>query len=249
VDVYRTQQFAELAGVTVRTLHHYDRIGLLKPAARSTAGYRLYSENDLRRLEQIVVLKFLGLPLKQIREALGKGPAGLLEVLRAQREALEQRRRHIGVAVHAIAEAQAAVESGANPDTRIFEIIRRVTEMDKNNEWVMQYYSPAARARLEERGKSWTPELQAQCEKDWAELIAEVKAVMHEDPASEKVQALAARWKELVERFTGGDPEITDGLRNLYSDRKNWQGDLESKIPFDSTVSCFMSRAMRVTSR
>jgi DNA-binding transcriptional MerR regulator len=249
LSVYQTQDFAELAGVTVRALHHYDRIGLLKPAARTAAGYRLYSESDLRRLEQIVVLKFLGLPLNQIKDALDSGPSALVEVLRAQREALEQRSRQIGIAVRAIAQAEATVESGTNADTHIFEIIRSVTEMDKNNEWIMQYYSPAARARIEERAKSWTPELQSQCEKDWAELIAEVKAAMNEDPASEKVQALAARWKQLVEGFTGGDPEITDGLRQLYSDRANWQGDLESKVPFDSSVSGFISRAMRVTSR
>lgn len=247
--MYLTQQFADLAGVTVRTLHHYDRIGLLKPAARTASGYRLYSEDDLRRLEQIVVLKFLGLSLQEIRTIVDNDSAGLLTLLRAQRQALEQRRRSIGIAVHAIAEAERTLESGVSVENQIFEIIRRVTEMDKSNEWMMQYYSPAARARIEERGKSWTPELQAQCERDWAELTAEIKASMNEDPASEKVQALAARWKTLVEAFTGGDREITAGLKKLYSDRANWQGDLDSKIPFDSTVSTFVSRAVAARKR
>src|SRR6476469_425938 len=124
LSVYQTQELAELAGVTVRTLHHYDRIGLLKPAARSAAGYRLYSESDLRRLEQIVILKFLGLPLKQVKDALDRGPTTLLDVLCAQREALEARSRQIRTAVRAIAQAEATVESGTNADTHIFEIIR-----------------------------------------------------------------------------------------------------------------------------
>ena len=64
--LYQAHEFAELAGVTIRTLHHYDRLGLLKPSRRTEAGYRLYSESDLVRLEQIIVLKFLGLPLKRI---------------------------------------------------------------------------------------------------------------------------------------------------------------------------------------
>ena len=64
--VYRIREFAALAGVTVRALHHYDRLGLLKPGGRSASGYRLYRDSDLARLEQIVVLKFLGLPLQQI---------------------------------------------------------------------------------------------------------------------------------------------------------------------------------------
>ena len=57
--LYQAHEFAGLAGVTIRTLHHYDRLGLLKPSRRTDAGYRLYNENDLVRLEQIIVLKFL----------------------------------------------------------------------------------------------------------------------------------------------------------------------------------------------
>ena len=64
-ELYHAREFAELAGVTVRALHHYDGLGLLRPR-RTQAGYRLYSLRDLQRLEQIVALKFLGIPLKQI---------------------------------------------------------------------------------------------------------------------------------------------------------------------------------------
>src|SRR6059036_742529 len=81
---YRAQEFAELAGVTVRTLHHYDRLGLLKPSYRSDAGYRLYSQSDLARLEQIVVLKFLGLRLKSIGRLLKSEPGSLREILQSQ---------------------------------------------------------------------------------------------------------------------------------------------------------------------
>ena len=64
--MFRVHEFAQLAGVTVKALHHYDRLGLLKPR-RADSGYRIYVERDLERLEQIVALKFLGLPLKQIK--------------------------------------------------------------------------------------------------------------------------------------------------------------------------------------
>jgi MerR family transcriptional regulator, thiopeptide resistance regulator len=69
---YQARDFAKLAGVTVRTLHHYDRLGLLKPRKRSSAGYRLYQPEDLERVEQIVALKFLGLPLAEIRRVRGR---------------------------------------------------------------------------------------------------------------------------------------------------------------------------------
>ena len=62
--MYLVQQFAKLAGVTVRTLHHYDRLGLLSPEHRSDSGYRLYTTQDMVRLERIMVLRYLGLPLR-----------------------------------------------------------------------------------------------------------------------------------------------------------------------------------------
>ncbi|MGB7730210.1 MAG: MerR family transcriptional regulator [Candidatus Acidiferrum sp.] len=81
-EVYRAKEFASLAGVTVRALHHYDRLGLLRPKQRSEAGYRLYGVRDFARLEQIVVLKFLGIPLKQIRGLL-EPDAKLADVLQS----------------------------------------------------------------------------------------------------------------------------------------------------------------------
>lgn len=66
--LYRASEFAALTGVTVRALHHYDRVGLLKPTGRSAAGYRLYGAGDFARLQQVLTLKFIGLPLRQIKE-------------------------------------------------------------------------------------------------------------------------------------------------------------------------------------
>src|SRR5215467_4364439 len=101
----RVQEFAALAGVTVRALHHYDRLGLLKPR-RNGAGYRLYATRDLERLEQIVALQFLGIPLKQIKAMLEKDPRGLPAALRMQRSVLEAKRRMLDLAIGAIRDAE-----------------------------------------------------------------------------------------------------------------------------------------------
>ena len=95
---YRAHEFAELAGVTVRTLHHYDRIGLLKPNRRTESGYRVYSDRDLARLEQIVVLKFLGLPLSDIRDLL-RDDTALSDILRRQQRVLAEKRRQLDRAI------------------------------------------------------------------------------------------------------------------------------------------------------
>src|SRR5579871_5156810 len=103
--MYRTQEFAALAGVTVRALHHYDRLGLLKPR-RTNSGYRLYCLKDLERLEQIVALKFLGISLKEIKTLLDRNPLALPDALRLQRRILEEKRQFLDRAIRAIAEAE-----------------------------------------------------------------------------------------------------------------------------------------------
>jgi DNA-binding transcriptional MerR regulator len=80
----RTQEFAQLSGVTARALRHYDRLGLLKPK-RTSAGYRAYSAGDVERLEQIVAFKFLGIPLKKIGLLITRTPRELARALDAQR--------------------------------------------------------------------------------------------------------------------------------------------------------------------
>ena len=77
--------------MTVRTLDHYDRLGLLKPSYRSNAGYRLYSQRDLAQLEQRVILKFLGLPLKSVGKLLKSEPGSLRDVLERQHKVLADR--------------------------------------------------------------------------------------------------------------------------------------------------------------
>jgi MerR family transcriptional regulator, thiopeptide resistance regulator len=241
--VYRTSEFAERAGVSVRTLHHYDRIGLLCPA-RSGGGYRLYRDSDLLRLEQIVVLKFLGLGLSKIQDLLAGEPAGLLPTLKKQRLALEEKRRRLDTAVLAIREAeQAAVDTG-HPGLHLLENVIKVIEMQNDMDWVNRYYSEEGKAKLEERKHLWSPELQARVEREWADLFRDVEAALDEDPAGEKAQALAARWTGLVGQFTGGDPEIAKGLRRLYADRPNWPSGAQERVPRDPRLWDFIGRAI-----
>lgn len=239
---YQAQQFAERAGVTVRTLHHYDRLGLLKPAGRTEAGYRLYTDRDFQRLEQIVVLKYLGLPLKQIKDLLDQRGRDLPGVLRFQRRILEERRNLLSIVVQALHEAERRLNSGEMPGWEMFKKIIEVIEMQNNTEWMMRYYNDEARAKVEDRKNLWSPELQDRVTKNWAALIRDVEAVLGEDPASAKVQALVERWQKLVEGFTGGDPQIQQGLNAMYADRANWPPEFPK--PFSDQVQAFMIKAM-----
>jgi DNA-binding transcriptional MerR regulator len=242
---YRVREFAELAGVTVRALHHYDRLGLLTPAHRSNAGYRLYTERDLGRLEQIVVLKFLGLPLRQIRTLLGR-EAALPAILRRQRRVLGEKRLHLDAAIDAIARAERLLDERKTPDWPLFVRIIKEIEMQSDTEWSKKYYSDAARAKIEEHRKQWSPELQAKVSLQWAELFADVEAALGDDPASPRAQALAARWRTLVEGFTGGDPEIQKGLNKMYADQANWPERQRQTWQIKPEVQAFITAAMRI---
>src|SRR3954469_2647573 len=100
---YRTREFAMLAGVTARALHHYDRLGLLTPR-RTRAGYRIYTARDLQSLEEIVALKFIGVPLREIGALRRADQATLTTALRAQRQTLERKRRLLDRTIRAIGE-------------------------------------------------------------------------------------------------------------------------------------------------
>jgi DNA-binding transcriptional MerR regulator len=246
------RQFAELAGITVRTLHHYDRLKLLQPA-RTGSGYRIYCVRDLERLEQIVALKFLGIPLKQIKPLLERDVGKLPGVLRKQRYALEEKRRRLDQAIDAIRDAETAIHS-RGADSAMLKKIIEVIEMQDNGEQLKQYYSDEAWQKLAERREKMTPEEKAAAERgaqDWAQLFKDVEALLasdsNPDPAGEKAQALAVRWKGLIHAFTGGDAGVSAGLKKAWADRPNWSPTLQrqSAMAGNPKVWEFMGKAMK----
>lgn len=242
--MFKVSEFAAQAGVTVRTLHHYDRLGLLRPGGRSSAGYRLYGERELARLQQITTLKFIGLPLQQIKDLLDRGDLDLAATLRLQRGLLAEKDRQIKRAIQAIDEAERAMKSSRLPDWAALKKIIEVMEMDNTMDWTKKYYTPKAQAKVEERKKLWTPELQARVSQDWQELVRDVEAAMAagEAPNGKKARALAARWTELVRGFTGGDPEIQKGVNKMWADRQSWPVSLPNY--FSDEVQVFMMKAL-----
>lgn len=238
--LFLAREFAERAGVTVRTLHHYDRLGLLKPSRYTEAGYRLYGEPDFARLQQIVLLKFIGLSLKEIKELLDSRELDLQMTLRLQRAAAEQKRRHLDTVIQAIERAEHAMASSDELDWETFKQIIEVINMQNDMEWVKKYYTEEQLAELAERG---TPEVLERGQRDWAALIKEVEAAVAAgvDPQSEKAQELAARWSTLIEAFTGGNPAILESLKNLYADKANWPSSFNK--PYSDEVGTFLSQA------
>src|SRR5436305_4885512 len=107
-------ELAELAGVTVRALHHYDELGLLRPSGRSESGYRLYSYGDLARLQEILIWRELGFSLSEVRSLLDDPAYDRLSALERQRELVGRELERLG----ALAVAVDAAIAGALNDTR-----------------------------------------------------------------------------------------------------------------------------------
>ncbi len=217
----------------------------MKPR-RTRAGYRLYGSRELERLEQLVALKFLGIPLKQIQKLLDRDRPALPDALRAQRKALDARRRMLDQAIAAIRNAESLLAEGRHPGPDVLHKIIEVLEMQDNMDWAAKYYGEEAREKVEARKQLWSPELQEKVTQQWHELFHDIEAALGEDPASRKAQALAARWNELVVGFIGGDHGIAEGLNRLYADQQNWPAAMQERMqPFlKKEVWEFIRRAM-----
>jgi MerR family transcriptional regulator, thiopeptide resistance regulator len=216
------QEFAQRAGVTVKALRHYDRLGLLQPR-RSGSGYRLYSESDYERLERIAALKFLGVPLKQIKAVLDRSGMTLSEALRRQREELEDKRRMLGSAVRAIQDAEQALASGRAAEAAAWQRIIEVIAMKNNIEAMKKYYSEEAWLKRKRHYEQWPS-------RDFENLFREISESFGEDPAGERAQALKTRWWKRLNDTVTGDPEVQAGALAAWNDREHWPAAMREKV-------------------
>jgi DNA-binding transcriptional MerR regulator len=200
---YKIAEFAVLAGVTSRALRHYERLGLLRPR-RSSAGYRLYVEQDLETLEEIVALSFIGVPLKEIAILRRRSRASLAERLHAQRQILETKRGTLTRAIAALSAAEAALKSGREVDVQLFRHIIEVMQMDANHEKTVTNYVEMLKAKMTHIS-ALSPEARAQLRHQWSALARDIKASASEDPAGPRAQALLTRWLALLQAMTGAD--------------------------------------------
>lgn len=209
---WKVGELARRTGLSVRTLHWYDQIGLLTPSFHTEAGHRLYTAADVERLQQIKSLRQLGFSLEEVRDCLDRSdfsPLSLIQTHLARlREQIELQRR-LCERLESIAARLRAAETVSAED--LMQTIEVMSMFEK-------YYTPEQLDWLKERKRQVGEERIRQVEAEWPKLIAEVRAEMDKgsDPASETVQALGRRWMGLVREFTGGNPEIEKAVQTMY---------------------------------
>lgn len=228
---YKVGEFADLTGVSIRTLHHYDQIALLRPSARSEAGYRLYTTHDLLRLQQILTLRYLGFSLASIREILGRPDFDLAASMRIQGEVIRERisaLERIGQALRELLDHHQCTDAWDwTLVTRASMAVRE--ELEQKGDKMSEYYAREDLAtRMQEVGKDIPVEEVRSVEQEWVTLLAEVRANRALDPTSAPAHALADRWNALTERTMRGfqsDPKIGATIAENY--RRNAYADVE----------------------
>lgn len=181
-------ELAELAGVTVRTLHHYDEIGLLAPSQRSDAGYRLYDRSDLKRLQQILFWRALGTPLAQIQAVLDDPAYDAVEVLERQRSVLSAQLQDVTAMLKAVDAALDEAQGGNTvEDHAMFEAF-------DNSEYAAEaeerWGDTDAWKQSQERTKSWTDEDKARIAREGVEFAKRLAAAMTSGVSPASTQAI-----------------------------------------------------------
>jgi DNA-binding transcriptional MerR regulator len=213
-------ELAGATGLTVRTLHHWDEIGLLRPSRRTPAGHRLYADQDLARLQQVTSLRQLGFTLEQIRDLLDRRELPAREVIQLHLDTLrEQIRQQTALQARLEAIAARLDRSETVSAGELILTIEATTMYEK-------YFTAEQREQLKARHAAIGEAEIASVEAEWPRLMGQVQAEMDQgtDPADPRVQALAARWMELVRGFTGGDPALEASTRNLWQQESSVQG-------------------------
>ena len=210
-------EVAELAGVTVRTLHHYDELGLLSPSERSEAGYRLYSYDDLARLQEILIWRQLGFPLAEIVSLLDDPDHDRLGALERQQELVSREIDRLGALAAAVDATLQADRNGTRlKEASMFEgFDPREYEDEARERWGhTDAYRESAR-RTQAYGAA-----------EWSEIGAESDAILRElievmragEPANgPAARALAERHREHISRwFYPCSPRMHRGLGEMY---------------------------------
>jgi len=217
---WKVGDLAKQTGLTVRTLQYYDDIGLLCPSYRTPSGHRLYVASDIARLQQIVSLRELGFALDEIRECCSHPAFTLQRVIRLH---IDQLRAQIEAQSRLCSRLETIAEQLDSADEISVEELIQTIEVTR----MSKYFTAEQQEQLKRRAEAVGPERIQQVEqKEWPELIAEVRAEMDRgtDPASDRAQELVRRWMGLVREFTGGDPGISKAAGQVWQQEQSIHG-------------------------
>ncbi len=219
---YAVAQLARLAGVSVRTLHLYDRIGLLTPAHRSPAGYRSYGAAELLRLQQILFYKEIGLSLQEIAAVLDDPGFDLIRSLEGHKAALQQKRQQIDMMLATVDNTLLNLKENIMPQhEELYEGLTREEARAYHKEAIERFGQETVERSVQHLKQMTKAELDI-LKTEQKDILRRFTELQNEDPESDAVQEVTARHYHNIRRFWGTD-QSTDkqakaykGLTDLY---------------------------------
>ncbi|WP_370021363.1 MerR family transcriptional regulator [Planotetraspora sp. GP83] len=230
-DTGRRWSIGELAhatGLTVRTLRHYDQIGLLTASERTSSGHRRYTKEDVRRLYRVRALRGLGLSLEEIAKLLAYSAddlATMRDLLAAQlRDVAEhaQRVRQLTQRLHGLLDQ---IDGSSMPDPDQFMTTLEMMSVFET------HFTQDQRDRLAERRAVLGPEAVDNAKTEWAGLVGELlRHVQGDTPVEDpRVQALVERWDALGDLFHGGDERVKAAAKTMWQENST---ELSQRLPW-----------------
>ena len=210
---WKIGEIVKRTGLSARALHFYESQKLIGPVARNDAGHRVYSQSDLKRLQQIRSLRFLGIPISEMRGMLGNDDYRLSELLnrqlqrvRAQREALMSLERRIETLLPILS---AEPDFPDDLDNNLFRILEEMTMYEK-------YFSQSDIDEMHHHHERQNDSDQSLAEA-WSQWVSALKAEADagSDPKSKKVQNLMRHWDEMLDHLAAGNANKRDKLNDL----------------------------------
>jgi len=221
---YTVGEIADLAGISVRTLHHYDQIGLLRPESVSEAGYRLYTGRDAEKLQQILFFRELGFSLKETGEIVNRPGFDRVKALEMHKELLVEKGKRLQALIRSVESTINAIKGGSQMDNKKMFDAFDMSEIERHKEEYAEetkqkYGSTDAYKESLKKTARYTKEDWAAITKHGNELYARIASFMDSgrSPADPGVQQIVAQCRQhITDSFYNCTPEIFRGLGDLY---------------------------------
>jgi len=222
----KISEVAKLTGITVRTLHYYDEIGLLKPSEITESGYRLYSKDSLETLQQILFFRELDFPLNEIKEIMTNPNYNKREALNKQKELLVKKRQRIDSLIGLI---NNTIEGDNNMSFKEFDM-KDIEESKKKyaKEVKERWGNTDAYKECEEKTNNYSENQWGAINKESSEILKDFGQHIGCDPGSEEVQDLVEKWRNHISSsFYNCTKEILSGLGLMYINDERFQENID----------------------
>jgi DNA-binding transcriptional MerR regulator len=242
LNQYTVKQLAELAGITPRTLHHYDEIGLLKPATVGENNYRYYDEHSLFRLQQILFYREMDLDLIQIKEILDDKKFDLVSALQKHRVSLQGESERLKKLIQTIDNTILHLVGEVNMSKKkIFEGFSEEKQKEYEKQAIEQWGDG-----VKESIKLWNSYSEGEKQKIHAEggaVYTDIAAIMDKGPESPEVQTILPRWHQHLRYFYEPSLEVLRGLGNGYNESPHFNATFTAMHP---ELPAFLQKAINV---